>query len=100
MLSRLLTLLVLVGLLLAGLASPCRATDPFAKPPRGPLDPLRYRDLLVTGASGVRQLEIVEMLAALAGDSQMGPGDGWFHPGQGRYGWDWLAARHGIDHAG
>jgi Ca2+-binding EF-hand superfamily protein len=26
----------------------------------------------------------------------MGPGDGWFHPGQSRYGWDWLA-RHWDD---
>jgi hypothetical protein len=25
--------------------------------------------------------------------ADMGPTDGWFHPGQSRYGWDWLKAR-------
>src|SRR5262245_46975234 len=40
--------------------------------------------------------EAAEMLVAIARGSQMGPGEGWFHPGQGRYGWDWLAARHGV----
>src|SRR6185503_5212177 len=29
--------------------------------------------------------------------SQLGPGEGWFHPGQTRYGWKWLAERHGAD---
>jgi hypothetical protein len=33
------------------------------------------------------------MLGAIAQGSQMGPNDGWFGPGQSRYGWDWLAAR-------
>jgi hypothetical protein len=45
------------------------------------------------GLSGLGRLEIVEMLSAVAGGSGMGPGEGWFHPGQSRYGWDWLAAR-------
>jgi hypothetical protein len=39
----------------------------------------------------------VQMLAAIARGSMMGPGDGWFHPGQGLYGWDWLAARCDAD---
>jgi hypothetical protein len=40
--------------------------------------------------------EIVEMLRAIAHGSQMGPGEGWFHDGQSRYGWAWLARRHGV----
>jgi hypothetical protein len=41
-----------------------------------------------------------QMLAAIARGSQMGPGAGWFHPGQSRYGWRWLAARQGIKPGG
>jgi hypothetical protein len=44
------------------------------------------------GFSGLRHLEIVEMVSALA-DGSLGPGEGWFHAGQSRYGWSWLAAR-------
>lgn len=34
------------------------------------------------------------MFLAVASGSHMGPGDGWFRPGQGRFGWDWLAKRY------
>ena len=44
--------------------------------------------------------EIVEMMLAIAGGSEMGPGEGWFHPGQSRYGWDWLTARYDADKNG
>ena len=37
--------------------------------------------------------EGVEMLWAIARGSDMGPNDGWFHPGQSRYSWKWLADR-------
>jgi hypothetical protein len=40
------------------------------------------------------QREAVRMVAAILEGSQMGPGDGWFGPGQSRYGWDWLAGRY------
>ena len=46
------------------------------------------------------RLEFVEMFNAVAKGSQMGPNDGWFHPGQTRYDWKWLAARHGVDPKG
>jgi hypothetical protein len=36
------------------------------------------------------------MLWAVANGSDLGPGEGWFHPGRSRYGWEWLARRHGI----
>jgi thiol-disulfide isomerase/thioredoxin len=40
--------------------------------------------------------EAAEMLIAIAKGSQMGPGEGWFHAGQSRYGWKWLADMHGV----
>jgi hypothetical protein len=40
------------------------------------------------------------MLAAILQGSQMGPGEGWFHAGQTRYGWKWLADRYDADHDG
>jgi hypothetical protein len=36
------------------------------------------------------------MVTALSHGSGMGPGEGWFHAGQSRYSWDWLAKHHGI----
>lgn len=44
--------------------------------------------------------EIVEMIRAIAGGSQMGPGEGWFHGSQTRFGWKWLAARFDANHDG
>jgi Ca2+-binding EF-hand superfamily protein len=44
--------------------------------------------------------EIVEMIWAIAGGSEMAPGEGWFHPGQSRYGWNWLASRYDTDKNG
>jgi hypothetical protein len=40
--------------------------------------------------------EFQQMFGALLKGSQMGPGGGWFHPSQSRYGWEWLAARAGV----
>jgi hypothetical protein len=79
------TALLAVALLLA--AAPLRA----AEPPRGWLNPLRYRDLALDAIHKARMPEAAEMLLAVATGSEMGPGEGWFHPGQGRYGWSWLA---------
>ncbi len=36
------------------------------------------------------------MLTAIASGSHLGPGEGWFHPGRGRYDWRWLATYHGV----
>jgi Ca2+-binding EF-hand superfamily protein len=46
------------------------------------------------------QPEIAEMVTAILNGSDMGPGDGWFHPGQSRYGWKWLAEHYDADHNG
>ncbi|HVW35821.1 MAG TPA: deiodinase family protein [Pirellulales bacterium] len=41
--------------------------------------------------------ESVQMLVAIARGSQMGPGEGWFGPGQSRYDWKWLAGMAGAE---
>jgi hypothetical protein len=86
--------LAAVGLLAGAL--PVRA----APPARGWLDPLRYRDAVAQGVSGVQHAEAARMLTAILQGSHMGPGEGWFGPGQGRYGWKWLAARCDANHDG
>jgi hypothetical protein len=88
--------------LFSGPSGACLAADSPkpAPPPRGWLDPLRYRDLAARGLDSVRHVEAVEMFTAIAGGSQMGPGEGWFHPSQSRYSWKWLADRWDADHDG
>lgn len=71
-----------LGLALAAAlaASPARAGD--ADPPAAP------------GAAPVRVPEFFEMFGMIVTrGADMGPTDGWFHPAQSRYGWDWLRAR-------
>jgi Ca2+-binding EF-hand superfamily protein len=99
----------LAWLALAALASVAAGGPPAERATGGPhvatmsrgwLDPLRYRDALADGINDVRHAEAVEMLAAIWQGSMMGPGEGWFHPGQSRYGWKWLAARYDANHDG
>jgi hypothetical protein len=71
-----------------------------AAPPRGWLDPLRYRDAVAGAADEVRHAEAVEMVSAIWQGSMMGPGEGWFHAGQSRYGWKWLTRRYDADRDG
>jgi hypothetical protein len=73
-----------------------RAADPPKSPTGGWLDPLRYREAVVRGVRGVSKSEFAEMVTAVLNGSQLGPGEGWFKPGQSRYNWQWLAKRHGI----
>ena len=45
--------------------------------------------------------EAIEMIAGiLDGTAMQGQGHGWFHAGQTRYGWDWLAGERDGDHDG
>src|SRR5262245_44146797 len=83
-------------------AAPPPATKPPAssRPARGYLDPLFYRDAVLGSLASLGEREIVQMLSAVVNGSQMGPGEGWFHPGQARYDWKWLAARHGVNRDG
>jgi hypothetical protein len=44
--------------------------------------------------------EALEMLVALVRRETFSMGAGWFHPGESRYGWDWLSGRHDHDRDG
>lgn len=45
--------------------------------------------------------EVLEMFwSIVVNGANMAPGSAWFHPGQSRHGWDWLAARGDSDHDG
>jgi hypothetical protein len=83
------------ALALAALAVPApdgRAQSP-GRPPAAKAGGAQAPHWLRSAVKGRPVPEAVEMLLAIAQGSQMGPGEGWFHPGQGRYGWKWLAAR-------
>jgi Ca2+-binding EF-hand superfamily protein len=81
-------------------ASPTRAAESPSKAPKSWLNPLRYRDLAFQQVRYVQHIEGVEMVSAIVGGSQMGPGEGWFHPSQSRYGWTWLAEQFDADKDG
>lgn len=66
----------------------------FADDPEASLqDPASFQRVL----SRARDSESIQMLTAVLGGSQMGPGDGWFHPSLLRYDWKWLAERHDVE---
>jgi hypothetical protein len=88
-----------VFLLALAAVAPAPAADP-PKPARGWADPIRYRDLFLDGAAALKKVEAVEMASAILSGSQMGPGEGWFHPGQTRYGWEWLARNYDFNNDG
>jgi hypothetical protein len=77
---------------------PTLADDP--KPARGWTDLVRHGDTLLDCLPSLKKIEAVEMAWAIARGSQLGPGEGWFHPGQSRYGWDWLAAHYDSNRDG
>ena len=56
-------------------------------------------DWLEKAFAGKQMPESVQMLVAIARGSQMGPGEGWFGPGQTRYDWKWLAGIAGSEAA-
>lgn len=73
---------------------PTVAAAPRARP-ETPID--RLRSTWHGALARVNQIEGVQMVTAVVTGSQMGPGDGWFHPGKSRYGWQWLAKRFDQD---
>lgn len=100
MYSRFLSLLLLAGMVWGAAAVPAPAAGPpprkaGAKSQRSTLDTVLQRTV-----GDWRWPEIVEMVWAIANGSEMGPGEGWFHPSQSRYGWDWLATRYDADKNG
>jgi alkylhydroperoxidase family enzyme len=82
------------------------ADDPPAKPKTDPPVDSKQEAAKKEAAQAAKWLkeafkdqptpEAAEMLIAIANGSKMGPGEGWFHAGQTRYGWKWLAEKHGI----
>ncbi|HUY89484.1 MAG TPA: deiodinase family protein [Pirellulales bacterium] len=78
---------------------------PANAPPGGPSETIHVppeqaaADWLEKAFAGQQMPESVQMLAAIARGSQMGPGEGWFGPGQTRYDWKWLARTTGAEAA-
>jgi hypothetical protein len=90
------TALLIVATVLMAYHSPASAAGQSAKKTQAlPCCP-DCCALLQPYLSERRLPEFVEMLLAVATGSQMGPGEGWFHPAKSRYSWQWLASRHGI----
>jgi hypothetical protein len=87
-------LCTLAGILWSLLASAGQSAGPAIELPLR-LDPTYYFKIMRQHVRGLRPPEVVEMLAAIAQGSQMGPGEGWFHGGQSRYGWSWLKDHYG-----
>ncbi|HEY1860553.1 MAG TPA: hypothetical protein VGG61_09385 [Gemmataceae bacterium] len=79
---------------------PALAAEPPTQPQKSLLNPLRYRDLAYIQVRRVQHIEGVEMVSAVLTGSEMGPGDGWFHPSQSCYNWTWLAERFDSDKDG
>lgn len=75
------------------------AATPANPPPTGE-DGRKVAEWLKKAFGDQPLTEAAEMLIAIARGSQMGPNDGWFKPGQSRYGWKWLAGRHGVEKGG
>ncbi|MFL5342379.1 MAG: hypothetical protein ACJ8F7_19700 [Gemmataceae bacterium] len=89
---------LLVALLSSGLAGPLFGQAEKAAPPKPTSEDLAgVAAYLEKAYAGQQPPESVRMLQAVLRGSMMGPGDGWFGPGQSRYSWDWLAKRHGPD---
>jgi hypothetical protein len=76
-------------------AEPAGTSKPNARA-EAQQDAARAAQWLQNAFKGGKPTEAAEMLIAIASGSQMGPGDGWFHPSQSRYDWKWLANKHGI----
>src|SRR5438309_1470744 len=94
-----LTFTVVATVLISSPASG-QAAEPAARARANWLDPLHYCSTLRERVGKLRQPEIVEMVAAIAQGSQMGPGEGWFHGSVSRYDWSWLAQRYDANHDG
>src|SRR6266404_573349 len=87
-----------VLLFLACVIPTLHGEEPAKKTDRGQPKTARL-DLAWPGVvKKAQNLEAVQMFSLILDKgADMGPGDGWFHPGESRYSWAWLAARHKID---
>jgi hypothetical protein len=87
----------LIGVAASAAAAHAERPDVSAPKPHRWYDPRRYVDRCLKTADEVRHLEIVEMISTIARGRPPDGGGGWFHDGQGRYGWEWLADRYDSD---
>src|SRR5262249_17264345 len=94
--------ILLPALLLLALGWPAsngqtRAENAPGRTGEGWFDPAGFMKALRTRVQDGRKPEALAMAQLLVTKGiQMGPTDGWFRPGQSRYGWSWLAARHSL----
>jgi hypothetical protein len=86
--------------LLAAVATCGAAAEPKQPSPARLLEPGFYTGLFDQGVSRLKKVEVVEMATAIVSGADMGPNACWFHPGQARYDWKWLAARYDKDRDG
>jgi thiol-disulfide isomerase/thioredoxin len=86
--------LAFFSVLASGPAAP--AQPPSAPKTKADEEGARAAKWLQEAFAGQPTTEAAEMLIAIARGSQLRPGEGWFHPGQSRYGWKWLAEKHGV----
>lgn len=91
---------VVVGLMGPAASAGGESSAVPGRTPRHWYDPRRYADRCVQAVDKVRHIEIVEMLWTLAHGRPPGDGQGWFHGGRSRYGWQWLADRYDKDDDG
>lgn len=93
-----LVLIVLASVVCTTSISPLQAADTSPRKTTNPLSPDYWHENITAlfGAAAERagKFEMVEMLVAI-NEGKMGPGQGWFHPSQSRYNWNWLARQHG-----
>jgi hypothetical protein len=87
-------LALLAPALLAGRGLAQEGKSDGAAPQADPSDARRAAQWLEAAFGPGAKPEAVEMLIAIGRGSQMGPSEGWFHPGQSRYDWKWLSGRH------
>jgi hypothetical protein len=89
-------MLTMIGASLAMMAFAADQTKTHSAANELPQTPEGLKVFCDRTLSVIKDREAVQMLTAVLSGSQMGPGDGWFHPSLSRYGWKWLADRHQI----
>jgi thiol-disulfide isomerase/thioredoxin len=86
----------ILSLIWGWFAMPLVADDAVLQVPIGPEMQDIPLEEIERAYAGKTPPEAVRMYLAIMRGSQMGPGEGWFGPGQARYTWDWLARRHDL----
>lgn len=86
-----------IGILAYGWAAalpPRIAAEDAKRSAKSCCDPWVLLSHIRTETGKLHTPETVEMLLAIVSGGEMGPEKAWFHAGQSRYGWEWLASRY------